>query len=53
MVDNGADLFIEIGPKKVLSNMIKDIDDAVPRLNIEDIESLQSTMRELGTTIKV
>jgi [acyl-carrier-protein] S-malonyltransferase len=53
MVDNGADLFIEIGPKKVLSNMIKDIDNAVPRLNIENLESLQSTMKELGATIKI
>ncbi|MEJ2725920.1 MAG: ACP S-malonyltransferase [Deltaproteobacteria bacterium] len=53
MIDNGADLFIEIGPKKVLSNMIKDIDKAVPTLNIEDLASLQSTMKGLGATIKI
>ena len=52
MIDNGADLFIEIGPKKVLSNMLKDIDNAVPKLNVEDLQSLQSTMKELGATIK-
>jgi [acyl-carrier-protein] S-malonyltransferase len=52
MIDNGADVFIEIGPKKVLSNMLKDINNAVPRLNVEDLQSLQSTMKELGATIK-
>jgi hypothetical protein len=36
----------------VLSNMLKDINNAVPRLNVEDLQSLQSTMKELGATIK-
>jgi [acyl-carrier-protein] S-malonyltransferase len=48
MVENGADLFIEIGPKKVLSNMIKDIGSPVPTMNVEDIESLERTVKELG-----
>jgi [acyl-carrier-protein] S-malonyltransferase len=48
MVENGADLFIEIGPKKVLSGMIKSISPDVPTLNVEDVESLESTIRELG-----
>jgi [acyl-carrier-protein] S-malonyltransferase len=46
-VANGADLFIEIGPKTVLSNMIKDIDSSVPSLNVEDVESLEKTLAEL------
>ena len=48
MVENGADLFIEVGPKKVLTNMIKDIGSPVPTTNVEDIESLERTIRDLG-----
>ncbi|MFO7460465.1 MAG: ACP S-malonyltransferase [Desulfatiglandales bacterium] len=48
MVDNGADLFIEVGPKKVLSNMIKDIRPEIPTMNVEDTESLERTVKELG-----
>jgi len=48
MIDNGTDLFIEIGPKKVLTNMIKDIGSTVPAMNVEDIESLEKTVRDLG-----
>ena len=48
MISNGADLFIEVGPKKVLSNMIKDIDPSIPRFNIEDAASLENTVKELA-----
>jgi len=48
MVENGADLFIEIGPKKVLSGMIKSIAPKIPTFNVEDVESLEATIRELG-----
>jgi [acyl-carrier-protein] S-malonyltransferase len=48
MVENGADLFIEIGPKKVLSGMIKSIAPNIPTLNVEDVESLENTIKELG-----
>lgn len=46
-VANGGDLFLEVGPKKVLSNMIKDINEDIPRLNIEDMASLQATLQSL------
>ncbi|MBW1668034.1 MAG: ACP S-malonyltransferase [Deltaproteobacteria bacterium] len=52
MIDNGADLFIEVGPKKVLSNMIKDIDPSIPKLNLEDLASLKKTLKELGASVK-
>jgi [acyl-carrier-protein] S-malonyltransferase len=48
MVENGADLFIEIGPKKVLSGMIKSIAPDIPTLNVEDVASLEATIKELG-----
>ena len=47
IVANGGDLFIEVGPKRVLSNMIKDINAAVPSLNVEDMASLEKTVTEL------
>ena len=45
---SGAELFIEVGPKKVLSNMLKDIDPSIPRLNVEDVETIGKTVRELA-----
>jgi [acyl-carrier-protein] S-malonyltransferase len=40
-------LFIEIGPKQVLINMIKDIDRSVPRINMEDADSLEKTIKKI------
>jgi [acyl-carrier-protein] S-malonyltransferase len=45
IISKGENTFIEVGPKRVLSNMIKDIDPSVARLNIEDIESLEKTVK--------
>ena len=52
MVENGADLFIEVGPKKVLSGMIKSVAPNTPTLNVEDVESLESTIKELGASLE-
>jgi [acyl-carrier-protein] S-malonyltransferase len=41
-------LFIEVGPKQVLSNMIKDIDPSVPRLNMGDADSLEKTVKKIS-----
>ncbi|MCD6561813.1 MAG: ACP S-malonyltransferase [Deltaproteobacteria bacterium] len=49
IIADGCDLFIEIGPKKVLSNMIKNINPSIQKLNIEDLESLEKTIKELTT----
>ena len=49
MIAQGSDLFIEVGPKKVLSNMIRDIDPSIPQLNVEDRASLERTLNELQT----
>jgi [acyl-carrier-protein] S-malonyltransferase len=50
MVENGVDTFIECGPGKVLSNMLKKIvpDQNIKIYNVENIESLNSTLNELG-----
>ena len=44
MVENGVDTFIEVGPKKVLSGLIKRIDGNVRIFNVEDVKSLQETL---------
>lgn len=44
MIEKGVDVFIEIGPGKVLSGFIKKIDKSVTIFNIEDMESLQKTI---------
>jgi [acyl-carrier-protein] S-malonyltransferase len=52
VIGNGGGLFIEVGPKRVLSNMIKDIDPSTPCLNVEDFESLEKTLNELEKKTK-
>ena len=47
MVGKGTDTFIEIGPGKVLSGFIKKIDKSVTVLNVEDISSLDRTLKVL------
>ena len=44
----GADVFIEVGPGKVLCGLLKQIDPALKALNLEDSASLQKTLAELA-----
>jgi [acyl-carrier-protein] S-malonyltransferase len=43
----GADVFIEAGPGKVLSGLLKQIDPELKSLNVEDAASLEKTLAEL------
>lgn len=44
MVDRGVKAFIEVGPKTVLSGLIKRIESSVKILNVEDTKTLESTI---------
>lgn len=43
----GAELFIEVGPGKVLCGLLKQIDAGLKSLNVEDSSSLEKTLAEL------
>lgn len=47
MIQSGVRVFIEIGPGKVLSNMIKRSHSEVEVLNVEDEASLEATLKRL------
>lgn len=47
MTRAGVDTFIEVGPGKVLSGLIRRISPEVKTLNIEDRASLEGTLKEL------
>lgn len=47
MIENGADIFIEVGPGKVLSGLVSRISDQVHVFNVEDFSSLQKTVAEV------
>jgi [acyl-carrier-protein] S-malonyltransferase len=46
----GANLFIEVGPGKVLCGLLKQIDPELKSLNVEDAASLEKTLAELGVS---
>jgi len=43
----GVDLFIEVGPGKVLCGLLKQIDPELRSLNVEDVASLEKTLAEM------
>jgi len=45
--DSGVETFVEVGPGRVLSGLIKRIVDGSRILNVEDIKSLDKTLTEL------
>src|SRR4051794_11781548 len=47
LVGAGPQVFVEVGPGKVLSGLMKQIDPAQKALNVEDRASLEKTLAEL------
>jgi [acyl-carrier-protein] S-malonyltransferase len=44
----GAEVFVEVGPGKVLCGLLKQIDPALKTLNVEDAATLEKAMTELA-----
>lgn len=53
MVEQGVDIFIEIGPGKVLSGMIKKICKTAKVYNVSDVESLENVLNECVAEVSV
>ena len=48
MVASGVDIFVEVGPGKVLTGFTKKIAKGMMALNVEDAASLEKTLAELN-----
>lgn len=47
LVNDGCDVFVEVGPGRTLAGFVKRIDRDVPCLNVDAAETLDETLREL------
>ena len=47
MIDNGVTVFVEVGPGKVLTGLLRQIDRSVRVFNVEDSATLQSAVEKL------
>lgn len=47
MIDDGIDTFVEIGPGKVLTSLVKRVSKEVKLININSVESLEQAILEL------
>ena len=48
MIESGVTIFVEVGPGKVLSGLMRQIDRSVRCLNVEDASSLQATIDKIA-----
>jgi [acyl-carrier-protein] S-malonyltransferase len=48
MIGSGITIFLEVGPGKVLSGLIKRIDAAARVFNVEDMSSIEKTLSALN-----
>jgi len=48
MIESGVTVFLEVGPGKVLSGLLRQIDRSVRVFNVEDSATLNSTMEKLA-----
>jgi [acyl-carrier-protein] S-malonyltransferase len=48
MIEQGVRIFVEVGPGRVLSGLLRQIDRSVRSFNVEDAASLQSTIEKVA-----
>src|SRR5271169_5294217 len=48
MIEGGVTVFVEVGPGKVLTGLLRQIDRSVRALNVEDATSLQATLDKIA-----
>jgi len=48
MIESGVTVFVEVGPGKVLSGLMRQIDRSVRCYNVEDAASLQATLEKIA-----
>ena len=48
LLESGATIFVEVGPGKVLSGLLRQIDRSVRCFNVEDSASLKSTLEKIA-----
>jgi [acyl-carrier-protein] S-malonyltransferase len=48
MIDSGVKIFVEVGPGKVLSGLLRQIDRSVRCFNVEDAASLHATLDKIA-----
>lgn len=48
LIEQGVDTFVEVGPGRVLSGLLRQIDRSVHSFNVEDEASLKATQTKLG-----
>lgn len=53
MIEQGIEIFVEIGPGKVLSGMIKKISRSATVYNVQDLESLNKTVAAINELVQV
>jgi [acyl-carrier-protein] S-malonyltransferase len=50
LINEGVDTFVEVGPGKVLTGLMRQINRDVKCFNVEDADSLRSAAAGLGTS---
>lgn len=52
LLELGCDVFVEVGPGKALTGLLRQIDRNVIALNVEDLTSLESTLARLAGQVR-
>ena len=48
LIDEGVNTFVEVGPGRVLTGLLRQIERSVAALNIEDEKSLATTLEKIA-----